>query len=367
MYELNELPELTDYSSLFLNDVPMMDVRAPIEFKQGSFPMATNVPLLDNAQREQIGIRYKQAGQDAAIDLGLALATSEVRAQRICGWKSYIEKYPQGALFCFRGGLRSRTTQRWLAEQGIIYPRIKGGYKAMRRFLIETLEHACQHQSLICISGRTGSGKTDVLLQLRHYLDLEGRAHHRGSTFGNTVYPQPAQIDFENAVAIDFLKHAHYHSGVSLFIEDESRLIGRIALPPNLQAAIKRAPRVLLEEHEDAREQRVLRDYILVQREQFKRCYGADAAPRFASFVLDNLARIEKRLGSERHDRIRAEWQAGLVEFENSGNAERFVPGIRCLLSEYYDPMYDYQITQRDSPILWQGDAAGLVEWARSL
>ena len=50
--------DTNDYRQLFLNDVPLMDVRAPIEFSQGAFPAASNIPLLDDQQREQIGIRF---------------------------------------------------------------------------------------------------------------------------------------------------------------------------------------------------------------------------------------------------------------------------------------------------------------------
>lgn len=357
-------PPVTDYASLFLNDTPMMDVRAPVEFHEGAFPHAVNVPLLDDRQRELIGTEYKRNGQDAAIALGLKLATPEIRAQRLADWRAFTAAYPQGVLYCFRGGLRSRTTQQWLAEQGIEYPLVKGGYKAMRRFLLDTLQQACAHQPLICISGRTGCGKTDVLQRLPYAVDLEKLARHRGSTFGHTVFPQPSQIDFENALAIDLLKHHHAHPGVPLFVEDESHLIGRVALPMEWQAALKRAPRVVLEASVEEREQRVLRDYIVLQRQAFGQSFGEAAAARFEAFVLRNLDRIKARLGGARHQALRDEWQAALVEFEASGNPEGFLPGIRRLLVEYYDPMYDYQFSRRESEVRWRGEADGLVAWA---
>ncbi|MBT8437066.1 MAG: tRNA 2-selenouridine(34) synthase MnmH, partial [Gammaproteobacteria bacterium] len=142
-----------DYRPLFLDDVPLMDVRAPIEFGQGAFPTATNIPLLDDQQREQIGIRYKHAGQEEAIRLGLELATADIKAQRLQDWTSYCNAYPQGFLYCFRGGLRSRTTQQWLLQQGVEYPLVLGGYKAMRRFLIDELEQSAGEVPLVCVSG----------------------------------------------------------------------------------------------------------------------------------------------------------------------------------------------------------------------
>lgn len=359
---MSGLPSTSDYARLFLQDVPMMDVRAPVEFAAGAFPMAENIPLLDDRQRELIGIEYKRAGQDAAIALGNRLATPDIRAQRIAAWQDFARRHPDGVLYCFRGGLRSRITQLWLHDSGVTLPLVTGGYKALRRFLLDTLEQRCALQPLILVSGRTGTGKTDLLPHLPHTVDLEGLAHHRGSTFGYTVHPQPSQIDFENALAIALLKHAHCHPDQPLFMEDESRLIGRISLPPVLQSAMKEAPLIVLEADISEREERVVRDYILRQRADYATAFGVDAAPRFADFVLRNLDRIKSRLGGERHQQLRQEWQDALVDFERSGSVEGFRPGIRRLLVEYYDPMYDYQLSQRAGRILLRGDAGFLLQ-----
>lgn len=362
---MSALPVTSDYSRLFLQDIPLMDVRAPVEFAQGAFPGAINVPLLDDRQRELIGIEYKKAGQDAAIALGNRLATPAIRTQRIADWQAFAAAHPDGVLYCFRGGLRSRTTQQWLHDSGVTLPLVQGGYKAMRRFLLDTLEQRCAVQALILISGRTGTGKTDLLLQISHAIDLEGLAHHRGSTFGYTTAPQPSQIDFENALAVGLLKHVHFSPQLPLFMEDESRLIGRIALPPILQEAMKQAPVMVLDAPLHEREDRVMRDYIQAQRVEYARAYGEEAAPRFADFVLCNLDRIRSRLGGERHAQLRDEWQQALVEFELSGSSEGFRPGIRRLLVEYYDPMYDYQLSRRSGRVLLRGDADALLQFVR--
>jgi len=137
---MNSRPDTDDFLKLFVNDIPLMDVRAPIEYDKGAFPNTSNIPLLDDYQRQQIGIRYKDAGEEEAIKLGLKFATPEIRAQRLESWLAFCRDNPQGYLYCFRGGLRSRTTQSWIREQGVEYPLINGGYKAMRRFLIDELE-----------------------------------------------------------------------------------------------------------------------------------------------------------------------------------------------------------------------------------
>lgn len=196
-----------DYRDIFLNDRPLMDVRAPVEFLKGAFPQALNRPLMNDIERQKVGTCYKQQGQDAAIALGHQLVGGTVKAERIAAWAEFARANPDGYLYCFRGGLRSQITQQWLAaEAGIAYPRVLGGYKALRGFLIDTIEAAVAECDFVLVGGLTGTGKTEVLAQLDNALDLEGHANHRGSSFGKHATPQPAQIDFENALAIDLLK-----------------------------------------------------------------------------------------------------------------------------------------------------------------
>jgi hypothetical protein len=86
-------PNTDDYRQLFINDVPLMDVRAPIEFEKGAFPCSINIPLLDDEQRQLIGTRYKEQGQDAAIELGWQLATPELQTQRVHDWKQFVQAH----------------------------------------------------------------------------------------------------------------------------------------------------------------------------------------------------------------------------------------------------------------------------------
>ena len=101
--------DTNDYQKIFLEDRPLMDVRAPVEFDKGAFPNSQNIPILDDLQREAIGTCYKQDGQDAAIALGLQLVIPDLREQRLEKWTQFVKVNPQGYLYCFRGGLRSRT------------------------------------------------------------------------------------------------------------------------------------------------------------------------------------------------------------------------------------------------------------------
>ncbi len=354
-----------DYLALFLQDLPLLDVRAPVEFDAGAFPHAVNVPLLDDRQRELIGTRYKEAGQDAAIALGLELATPALRAQRIADWSAFCRAHPQGYLYCFRGGLRSHTTQAWLREAGLHYPLVRGGYKAMRGFLLEALQHNLQHTPLVLLGGATGCGKTTLLRQLPRHVDLEALARHRGSAFGHTLQPQPAQISWENAVSIALLKLVQGSDAhLPVLLEDESRLIGRICLPAFMQTSMQAAPLVLLQAPLQERITAICRDYVEQPWQHYQLQFGEQALPRFNEQVLRNLQRIHKRLGGERHARIEQLFRAGLAGLPQQDLAP-FHAAIRVLLLEYYDPLYDYQLQRQQQRIVFRGEHAAVLDWLR--
>jgi len=355
----------SDYRQLFIEDTPLLDVRAPVEFIKGAFPNVTNIPLLDDQQREIIGKRYKDAGQDEAIRLGLELATDEIRAQRLDAWRSFCVANPEGFLYCFRGGLRSRTAQQWLCQQGIDYPLVQGGFKAMRRFLIDQLEASARSLRLVCVSGLTGVGKTRVLKQTRHHVDLEGLANHRGSAFGRDASDvQPAVIDWENRISIELLKHRHAFPERPLLVEDEGRRIGRIGVPDCLYELMLRAPRAILTVATDTRIKLISDDYIVNAWPQFQRMYGVSAETEFSRYVLDNLARIQKRLGAERYQQVHSSFETGLGNFFACGDVCTFNAGIRILLEQYYDPMYRYQIERKKPEILFEGPESEFLQWA---
>jgi tRNA 2-selenouridine synthase len=361
------LEDTDDFERLFLQDVPLIDVRAPVEFAQGAFPMSTNLPLLDDRQREQIGIRYKQAGQDEAVRLGLELATPEIRAQRLQQWLDFSKAHPDGCVYCFRGGLRSRTAQQWMREAGVNYPLVRGGYKAMRRFLIDELQRSARDVALVCVSGLTGVGKTRVLRKIRHHIDFEGLANHRGSAFGRDALDrQPSVIDWENRVSIEFLKHRAGFPGRPVFVEDEGRRIGRINMPECVFNALLRAPRAILQVDIESRIRLIGEDYIQHNWPAYKRSYGDLAEQEFSRFVLDNLARIQKRLGGERYRKVHQCFEQALQIFFETGQVTAFYDGIQTLLEEYYDPMYRYQIKSKQPEIIFEGPENELLQWAEN-
>lgn len=357
-------PDTTDYLHLFLNDVPLMDVRAPVEFHKGSFPNAINAPLMNDEERHRVGIRYKEQGQQAAIELGHQLVRDDTKHERIDNWVRFASLNPEGYLFCFRGGLRSQLTQRWMHEAGVDYPLVKGGYKALRRFLIDSQEVLLQELPIYIISGRTGTGKTRLLLETPNPVDLEGMAHHRGSSFGRTLTPQPSQIDFENRVSIALLK-AYHNVGGPVFLEDESRLVGRCALSHDLRERMAEAPLLVLESTLEERTDIIRQDYVTDMLAAFIARDGEEAGwINFRDYLLSALERIRKRLGGERYQALHDIMNQALDEQQRTGDVERHAEWIQVLLQDYYDPMYDYQLSQKAGRIAARGDFTTLRDWA---
>lgn len=359
--------ENTDnYQALFLSGAPMMDARAPVEFKKGAFPGVINLPLMDDIERERVGTCYVQQGQEAAIALGHELVSGQKKAERIEAWAAFARANPDGYLYCFRGGLRSQITQQWLLQEaGIQYPRVLGGYKAMRTFLLDVTRQAVSECAFVVLGGMTGTGKTDVLQELQNGLDLEGHARHRGSSFGRLVHGQPSQIDFENALSIDILrKRAAHHE---LFVvEDESLFIGSCSLPVELHQGMQRCPVVWLEDSADNRIERILRDYVIDLHAQFVVVHGDEAGfSLFAQRLQESLGRIARRLGGERHARLAAIMDSALAEQKSSGALDLHRDWITGLLTEYYDPMYVYQRKQKASRIEFTGDHDAVIDYLR--
>ncbi|ANY89290.1 MULTISPECIES: tRNA 2-selenouridine(34) synthase MnmH [Pseudomonas] len=359
--------DCTDYRQLFLDDVPMMDMRAPIEFTKGAFPGAVNLPLMNDQERQKVGTCYKQHGQDAAIALGHQLVTGAIKQTRLEAWVTFAQAHPDGYLYCFRGGLRSQLVQALLRDEaGIQYPKVEGGYKAMRTFLLETTLQAVDECDFVLIGGLTGTGKTDVLLQLDNVLDLEGHANHRGSSFGKRATAQPAQIDFENQLAIDILKKRA--RGLQQFVlEDEGRIIGSCSVPLELYQGMQQYPLVWLEDSFENRVERLLRDYGINLHAEFVERHGAEHGPRlFAERIRQSMANIQKRLGGERYQRLSVLLEQALEAQLNTGEVDLHRGWIEGVLKEYYDPMYAYQREAKAERIEFAGDGVEVREYLKA-
>lgn len=357
--------DVSDYRDIFLNDRPMMDVRAPVEFSKGAFPGAVNLPLMNDHERQRVGTCYKQHGQKAAIELGHQLVSGTIKAERIRAWADFARAHPDGYLYCFRGGLRSQIVQQWLrAETGIDYPRVAGGYKALRNFLLHSVDQAVAQCDFVLLGGMTGTGKTEVLTQLPNGLDLEGLANHRGSSFGKRATGQPSNINFENRLAVDLLKkRAH---GIEQFVlEDENRAIGSCALPLPLYQGMQQFAMVWLEDSLPGRVERILRDYVVDLCAEFVGVHGDEGFVLYSERMLESLNHLRKRLGGERHRRLLLLMEEALAEQGRSGAVDLHRGWIEGLLVEYYDPMYGFQREKKGARVEFVGERGAVLAYLR--
>ena len=356
------MTRIGDFATLFLNQVPMLDLRAPVEFAKGAFPGVNNIPLLDDEERAKVGIRYQQAGNEKAIELGHQLIWGERKARRLQQWIEFVRVNPSGCLYCFRGGQRSKIVQQWLADEGIDYPRVSGGYKAMRRYLMAQTEQLSGQLNLILLGGRTGVGKTEVLLQLSNHIDLEGLANHRGSSFGRLLRPQPSQIDFEHPLAIALMK-LKVAGATRLVLEDESRSIGRRAIPTALWQQMQKAPVVMLEDSMASRIERTRVDYVDRMAASFMAVDSEQGLQHFETQLRDSLSRISERLGGEGFKQLSQLMDRAFERQRRNGDTSAHEAWIARLLTDYYDPMYDYQINNKQHRICFSGDAEQVTEY----
>lgn len=337
----------------------LIDVRAPVEFAQGGLPGAINLPLMDDEERRLVGIEYKHAGQAAAIVLGQRLVSGSLKSQRIDAWCRALAEHPDAILYCYRGGLRSQIAQQWLAEAGIERPRIEGGWKAMRAGLCSRIDAAAE-RPLLVVGGLTGCAKTSLIQRLDNGLDLEACARHKGSAFGRHPLAAPSQIDFEHAMGLGLLE-----IDGPCVVEDESRHIGAANIPLTFWRAMERAPRLRVEMPLDWRLAQIRKDYIDDLWEIYSRQFGEWLGWALMRKQLSSaLARLKKRLGGARLARLQRLQALAFREHER-GNRQAHEAWLAPLLTEYYDPMYRYQLEKHEQTFLHVGDWESCLEAAR--
>ena len=331
---------LDDYRGVLLGQYFVLDVRAEGEFETGSVPNSVNLPILNNDERAAVGITDKQQGPDAAYDKGMQLVSGSLKSKRVQSWRDVIHQNTKVVIGCWRGGKRSEIAQEWLAESGIHAPRLAGGSKALRQYCLSVLEKL-DHRNFVVVAGQTGTGKTLFLQQYKEAVDLEGLAQHRGSAFGRTGIEQPSPISFEARVASEIL-HTEQHAFTLL--EDESRNIGRLAVPLALHAHMQKAPLIVLMKSLEERVSLTYHTYVKSQN---------------GSELLDSLSKIRRRLGEERYQEV---WRT-MTDAIASDNKTLHCSWIEKLLSYYYDPQYDYQLSKKHERIRVRGDEATLKQY----
>lgn len=359
------LEQISDYRRLFVDDVPLLDVRAPVEFNQGAFPCAVNAPLMNDEERQTVGITYKQSGQEAAVALGHELVSGPIKAERVARWEAFVKAHPEGVLYCFRGGLRSQISQQWLTAAGLTLPRVAGGYKAMRQYLIGAFEDNVAQTTFTVVGGLTGCGKTDVIRALAAKLDLEGVARHRGSSFGGRAERQPSQIDFENQLSIDLIKQrAQGHEQIA--IEDESHLIGRCAVPLVLRHKTQASPLVWVTAPLSERVDRIVRDYVIDLHDDYVQAFGIEnGTARYEAHLNKSLHNLRKRVGLARYETLNKQLNEALRAQAEQADFNGHRRWVEPLLTQYYDPMYAYQRQQKALAPEFEGNVIEVIDYLK--
>lgn len=353
---------ILDFKDQLLADTPIIDVRAPVEFVTGSIPNSVNIPVLDDQERHHVGTCYKVKGQEAAIELGHKFVSGENLERKLSLWKQQLAKNPDTIITCFRGGLRSQSTQKFLENVGIKTTRLEKGYKSARQFFIDQMQEYAIKTPLVILSGTTGSGKTHVLNGVKPFypsIDLEGLAHHRGSAFGAWSIPQPSQVDFENRLALQTMKVAG-SVATPLLLEDESRLIGSCHIPEYFFLRMRAAPVILVQEPVESRVDSIFIDYIssLINDQT-----PQEVAIKLFTKYKTSVTKIQKKLGGLRAQELLADLQMCETDFlENKGIYKNKI-WIEKLLVWYYDTMYLSSLATRDPEIEFKGSRAEVTSF----
>ena len=263
-------------------DHPIIDVRAPSEYRQGHIPGAVNIPLFDDQERKVVGTTYKKVNKEAAMYTGLGYAGKKLVELAREG-KKKAGRNKTLLVHCWRGGMRSRSMV-WLFETiGLTCYLLVDGYKSYRRYVRNTLDRPVR---LHVIGGRTGSGKTEVLHHLsligEQVIDLEGLAHHKGSAFGALGEShQPTTEQFENDLCQQL---AEMDLNRKIWIEDESRNIGKCVIPGELYARMKESVIIFLDIPMEMRARHLVKHYANYTADDLKEC----------------VLKIQKKLGGDR-------------------------------------------------------------------
>ena len=308
--------------------MPIIDVRSPGEFAKGHATGAISIPLFSDQERADVGTTYKKKGSSKAIRLGLEYVGPKM--SKIVHAVDKVSKTSPIELYCWRGGMRSQSVEWLLNTAGHEVNRWEGGYKLYRQ---KVLQIWGSDRSYMVLSGLTGSAKTEILREMillgAPVIDLEGQANHKGSAFGHIgEISQPTVEQFENDTSIQF---EDLKKSKRIWLEDESRSIGRIWLQNSFFDIKKRAPIVLIER---SREERI---------EHLVSLYG-QADPIELESGFDKIA---KRLGHQNAKKAAEHIGAGRLDLAAD------------LALAYYDKTYSQSIIKKQSQVLIKIDITG--------
>ena len=306
----------------------VIDVRSPSEFEDDHIPGAINMPVLSDSERADVGKVYKQQSTFLARKKGAAFVARNIA--------DHLQEKLRGIgpdftplIHCWRGGQRSKAFAQICSEVGWKSYILKGGYKSYRRAVLQGLEGISDTLMFIVIAGRTGSGKTNILNELKHegaqVLDLEGLAVHRGSLLGGIEdRMQPDQRLFESNLYADLLK---FNLGKPIYVESESSRIGNIQLPKDVWKKIVAAPMISIITPSSTRATYLLSEY---------------------KHLMIDLSALNNLISgmTQRHGRARTSVWRDLIKAKDWQNL------AEDILNTHYDPAYDKSIFRHNRRLL---------------
>ncbi|WP_099156617.1 tRNA 2-selenouridine(34) synthase MnmH [Virgibacillus ndiopensis] len=295
----------------------LIDVRSPKEYEDATIPGSINIPVFSNEERAEVGTVYKQVGPEAAKKRGLAIFSAKLPAF-IAAFKQIETPI---TVFCWRGGMRSKTAATVLDLMSIDAYRLSGGIRSYRQWVVRFLESQEFKPNLIVLNGYTGSGKTAILklLEQKGYptINLEGMANHRGSIFGQIGLEPSNQKKFDALLVEQLLRHKHEPY---VFIEGESKRIGKVLLPDFLCDKKEEGTQLFINLPIEERVRNILDDY---------------QPWNFPEKFIHAFQFIKKRI----HTPI-----AKMID--DDLKKENYFHAVKLLLEHYYDPRYQHTANQ---------------------
>jgi len=294
----------------------IIDARSPGEYALDHIPGAINLPVLDDAERAEVGTLYVQSSPFTAKKVGAARVSRNI-ARHLDDYFADKPKSFRPLVYCWRGGSRSGAMVTVLRAVGWQAAQLDGGHKAYRRSVVADLATLPERFRFVVVCGPTGVGKSRFLRALAdigaQVLDLEELAAHMGSVLG--AYPdrpQPSQKYFESLIW-DRLRR--FDPGQPVFVESESRKIGRLHTPDALLAHMRAAACLNLEAGLPVRVELLKAEY--------------------AHFLADPV-----RLGTQLDCLVALKGHTVIEGWKQLAAAGNWDQLVGELLTEHYDPAY---------------------------
>lgn len=307
-------------------NVLFIDTRAPIEFEEDHLPHAINVPIINNEERAIVGTIYKQVSQEKAIDVGMGFYKN-----RIPQIMNAVEPHKDKIIivYCWRGGLRSKTIASLLEGAKFSVFQLTGGYKSYRNYVREALANYKLNSTLVTLYGLTCTGKTVLLKEFSNSIDLEAFAGHRGSMYGSIGIKQNTQKRFENLLLqkLEELKEEKH-----ILVEGESKRIGNAYIPDFFYTAMEQGIKIKIERSLEERSKAGAQEYCDTEEKQ------------------EEMRRITKHIHQRMSNKTK---EAILIALDK----KEYDVAWKILFLEYYDPLYNHYLDKQEYCAVLQNDA----------